>query len=709
MKYQFKNIVKVVRTRLCPSPKSQTAAPQPTAEATHQKLAALIRVLSVLEKAAEIPPIPYLKGAVGTALEVAKCVQKYQSNNEEMNRLALECGALVVEITNQVKNIGGVSANMEQLVESLVATLDAIQRTVQDMSQSDGRTRRFLAQEDYSERLKRSADSVRDAQIKFMTLALIASPQRDDDAFFDHDRLELGSFHSSGTGWIAFHGKLQGQGGTESVIVKRYQGDQDQKKTMIEADIAAFKQLWHANLLQYMGRSRLAAHEPHAVLRGVTSDHVSSYIALKFAEDNQRGSVEALRLLRDFTNALAFTVGKTASSSFDISKVHLNDSGNLVVVNLDPVLDPSQASDDGMPYWRSWQEICIELLAGDPGYEPNPSIEYNADPTSRQRLEYLRPILGQIHYGGVRFREASIVQAFNSQGLVLAQAHRDLQTNVQVQRHGRPPGTPIDTQVLRAMWRRVRELHYVFHLRDPVDIDVGDIGYIAGTPPYFVRLANVRDRISDGWVHGARRVKPLRFVPKDQWTTSIVQGVVRHEFRFSTLSAIGLVDWRNERPRLFKDFLLRKINSPLDPGLVVECSEAWKVLGECAATLAAEHHERPVSASSLILIVYFKQQSGYAMFRLNRKVDKAQWKDIWAKDGLTTPPDSIYFYESPPGGPTGVWGYFSLSPVPGSPYLKWTPDRDDAGEAWGWTYQSMDWTVEISKPNIKQYIRYVQL
>jgi hypothetical protein len=28
------------------------------------------------------------------------------------------------------------------------------------------------------------------------------------------------------------------------------------------------------------------------------SDHVSDYIALKFREDNQRGSVEALRLVR---------------------------------------------------------------------------------------------------------------------------------------------------------------------------------------------------------------------------------------------------------------------------------------------------------------------------------------------------------------------------------------------------------------------------
>ncbi|KAJ6492910.1 hypothetical protein C8R47DRAFT_426308 [Mycena vitilis] len=198
------------------------------------------------------------------------------------------------------------------------------------------------------------------------------------------------------------------------------------------------------------------------------------------------------------------------------------------------------------------------------------------------------------------------------------------------------------------------------------------------------------------------------------------------EFRFSTSGDINLLDWRSDRPRFDMNFMLRRINMPRDPGLVVECSEAWKVLSECAASLASNHTERSVTASNLILVVYFKQQSGYATFRLNKKVTADQWREIWAKDGIDPPPTSIYFYESSPGGPNGVWGYFSLSPTPGSPYSKWTPARDDTGEAWGWTFlvdiflapfysiqltrwQSEDWTVEISKPNVKQYIRYVQL
>ncbi|KAJ6463557.1 hypothetical protein C8R45DRAFT_523021 [Mycena sanguinolenta] len=356
-----------------------------------------------------------------------------------------------------------------------------------------------------------------------------------------------------------------------------------------------------------------------------------------------------------------------------------------------------------MPYWKSWQVICIELLAGDPSYKPDPSIEYNTDPASHRRLEYLRPILAHIHCGGTRFRETSIEKAFKSEGHILSQALRGL--TARVHNPSTPPGP--DTQGLRLTWRR--ELHYVAHFREPLDLDIGDIGYIMGDPPRFVRLANVHSQISDGHSE-PYRIEPFRFVPENGWTTTTVGGIIRHEFRFPSLGDVDLADWRTGRPRLQKDFLLRRINLPCEPGLVVDCSGAWKVLTERAANLAADHRERSINASNLILIVYFKQQSGYAVFRLNRKVDSLdQWRDIWTKDGLDSPPEAIYFYESPPGGPTGVWGYFSLSDVPGSPYAKWTPDRDEAGEAWGWTFQSEVWTVEISKPNIKQYIRYVRL
>ncbi|KAJ7756349.1 hypothetical protein B0H16DRAFT_1539642 [Mycena metata] len=609
----------------------------------------------------------------------------------------------MLSITEQVKAGGGLPKGMEALVEDLHATLEKVELGVKDIVKA-AVARRLLAQQDNYERIRALGRDVFGAQMKFLTLATIVKQQNFEQAqdIYDSGSIVLESQYASGDGWIAFTGKLPET--QEKLIIKRYQGDITKRRAMQEADIGAFKEHWHANLLQYFGRSRPGVDEPFTLLRGVTSDHVSNYIAFKFAEDNQSGSIEALRLLRDLTNALAFTVATTNSSSFDISKVHLNDSGNLIVVNLDPTLVVNKGSKDDMPYWRSWQQICVELLAGDPSYEPNPSIEDDTDPSVHRRLEYLRPILGHIHYGGARFQKGSIEMAFKSEGLVLSQALRELRAIV------RSPRGPSDTQVLRAMWRRSNELHYVAHFREPLEIDVGDIGYVVGDPPRFVRLANVRPRITDGqWVFKPPMVQPFRCLPPDKWTRTTVQGIIRHEYRLPTSGPVDLADWRTGRPRLDKDFLLRRINLPRESGLVVDCSEAWKVLAESAPTIASNNSERSISASNLILIVYFKQQSGYATFRLNRKVEEKEWREIWAKEGLQSPPGAIYFYESPPGGPTGVWGYFSLSPLPGSPHSKWTPDRDEAGENWGFTFHSDDWTVEISKPNIKQYIRYVQL
>lgn len=96
-------------------------------------------------------------------------------------------------------------------------------------------------------------------------------------------------------------------------------------------------------------------------------------------------------------------------------------------------------------------------------------------------------------------------------------------------------------------------------------------------------------------------------------------------------------------------------------------------------------------------MVYFKQQSGSATFRLNNQLDNNQWRAVWAEEGFDEVPDSVYFYESPPGGRNGVWGYFSFSPTPGHPHANWTPKSDDEGESWGWTLVSQNWTVEITK------------
>jgi hypothetical protein len=79
----------------------------------------------------------------------------------------------------------------------------------------------------------------------------------------------------------------------------------------------------------------------------------------------------------------------------------------------------------------------------------------------------------------------------------------------------------------------------------------------------------------------------------------------RHAFRFRDTDATELADWRSQRPRLDKDFKLRRINLPdgrgSEPGLVVDCARAWDCLAERAHDLAANHTERIISPSNLIL------------------------------------------------------------------------------------------------------------
>jgi len=208
-------------------------------------------------------------------------------------------------------------------------------------------------------------------------------------------------------------------------------------------------------------------------------------------------------------------------------------------------------------------------------------------------------------------------------------------------------------------------------------------------------------------------IQRSRFTPRDRWTTDEVHGIIRHTFRFRDSDSKELADWRTQRPRLDKDFKLRRFDLPSarssEPGLIVDCERAWECLAHRAHSLAEHHTARTISPSDLILVVYFKQQSGYATFRMNNEVDSNQWRAVWAREEFETVPEAIYFYESPPGGSNGVWGYFSFSATPGIPHRNWTPESDQAGESWGWTFVSEDWTIEISKPNVKQYIRYVQL
>ncbi|KAJ6625985.1 hypothetical protein B0H10DRAFT_568297 [Mycena sp. CBHHK59/15] len=353
----FRFLLKTVRVRRRPS---SVVTSQSGGEG-EQKLAMLVQGLQLAEKVAEASGVPYLKGAIAFALAVAQCVQGYQSSNEGLNRLALNCVELMLAITDQVKDGSGLSQRMAALVKDLCKTLEEIEKTAKDIVNRDGRTRRFFAQKDNNERLSVLHRDLSEAHLRFQTLTAIAKDapsQSESDKVYDYSDIFLGDHYAAGEGWVAYNGVLDKS--DENVIVKRYGGANRQARH--EKDIQAFKERWHGNLLQYIGRSHPGAEQPYNLFRGITSDHVSTYVAQRFSENNKKGSIVALKLLRDLTNALAFTVGNTNSSSFDISKVHLNALGNFILVDLEPCLPTNKISKNDMPYWRNWQEICIEVI-----------------------------------------------------------------------------------------------------------------------------------------------------------------------------------------------------------------------------------------------------------------------------------------------------------------------------------------------------------
>jgi hypothetical protein len=54
--------------------------------------------------------------------------------------------------------------------------------------------------------------------------------------------------------------------------------------------------------------------------------------------------------------------------------------------------------------------------------------------------------------------------------------------------------------LLRVLWHPSPELHYVTHFCEPLDVKVGDIGYVTRFPSlHFVHLANVYHKLADGY------------------------------------------------------------------------------------------------------------------------------------------------------------------------------------------------------------------
>lgn len=163
-------------------------------------------------------------------------------------------------------------------------------------------------------------------------------------------------------------------------------------------------------------------------------------------------------------------------------------------------------------------------------------IIFISDPIQYAKLKYLGPILGHIHSGGLRFKD-NIESAFKRQGLMLSQSIRRLE-DIQSRPNANDTLAPRD-DVLRALWHRSRELHYVAHFCEPLDVDIGDIGYITGDPPQFTRLDNVTDKIMSEEIYPDQGIQKSRFTPLDRWTTEEVNGIVRWVFRSDLSLAVN--------------------------------------------------------------------------------------------------------------------------------------------------------------------------
>ncbi|KAF7307884.1 hypothetical protein MKEN_01148900 [Mycena kentingensis (nom. inval.)] len=356
------------------APTNATPTGDPPSHTRHTKLAGILQVLRLAESAAKIAPVPFLEGSIALTVGIVECVQGSRANNDALERLAEETGNLLVGITQPLQAGGSLPLNVQPLFDGLYRTLEEIYRTATEMVKTDGWIRRGLAQKEYTTKIAELRNDVSRASMAFMTQIMIVdmvSQSQSEDTIYEHSKLSLDEVYASGDSWIAHLATLSET--KEVVLVKQYKElDIHRRLATQNSDIKAFKNLWNPNLLQFMGRSRPGSEHAYIVLRGLTSAHVTRYIGNKFSESTKFGSVEALRLLKDLTNAFVFVVQSASSSWFDISSVHLNDSGKVILVNLEPM--KVEKSTNNMPHWNRWQAISIELLAGDPLYEPNPSI-----------------------------------------------------------------------------------------------------------------------------------------------------------------------------------------------------------------------------------------------------------------------------------------------------------------------------------------------
>lgn len=89
------------------------------------------------------------------------------------------------------------------------------------------------------------------------------------------------------------------------------------------------------------------------------------------------------------------------------------------------------------------------------------------------------------------------------------------------------PQQQLAPALLRALGPSLRDVHYVSHFQEPLDLNVGDVGYIKGNPPEFTRLDNTYAAIGDTSFIPKNAIQKFRLTPHNRWSTQEVGGIIR--------------------------------------------------------------------------------------------------------------------------------------------------------------------------------------
>ncbi|KAG9006146.1 hypothetical protein FRB94_012265 [Tulasnella sp. JGI-2019a] len=276
-----------------------------------------------------------------------------------------------------------------------------------------------------------------------------------------------------------------GAGGTVvKAIVKIYHRPSTKSKNPFENEIKYIKGFWHPHLPQLLGRSVPTAKLPFLVLSDYTERNVRSDLEPKILKDPVCGFMAALEVLEGVASAIHYLrdqpgVGIAAlNACCQVSTFRLGPSGQVLLGH-------------GLDYSEPWTEdtgisvvpdnmlihhyflVMMELLYGDEN-----AIDWGNWNSIQTTAPHVRPFLTFASYD---------CPSFNCLSERLTGLLRSLEPRLL-------DGT-LDYPQIRAAMSAIPgiELGYFIFPPTPLDVALGDIGYIKGDT--FFKLHNIQDDI----------------------------------------------------------------------------------------------------------------------------------------------------------------------------------------------------------------------